>query len=108
MTFDIEGLRRSIADGERPLRVTTHAQVEAFKEGLQLADLRHVFETGKVIEEYEGGRALVYGWPRTVGLPVHVVIEAAPEEVVLVTAYVPDESEWIGYSRRRRRKGQRE
>ena len=59
MTSDIEGLRRSESDGERPLRMTIHAQVEA-----------------------------------------------AQEEVVLVTAYVPDESEWIGYSRRRRRKGQ--
>ena len=104
MTLDIEGLRRSIADGERPLRITTHAQVEAFKDGLRLVDLRHVFETGRVIEEYERGRALVFGWPRTIRLPVHVVVEAAPEEVVLVTAYVPDESEWIGYSRRRRPK----
>jgi hypothetical protein len=107
MTFDIQGLRHSVANGERPLRLTTHAHVEAFKEGLQLADLRRVFETGKVIEEYEGGRALVYGWAQTVYLPIHLVIEAAPEEIVLVTAYVPDDSEWIGYSRRRRRKGRK-
>ena len=85
MTFDIQGLRHSVANGERPLRLTTHAHVEAFKEGLQLADLRRVFETGKVIEEYEGGRALVYGWAQTVYLPIHLVIEAAPEEIVLVT-----------------------
>jgi hypothetical protein len=104
MTLDIEGLRRSVAEGERPLRVTTHAQVEAFKEGLQLADLRHIFETGAVVEEYEGGRALLYGWAVTAHLPVHVAIEAALEEVVLITAYVPDSSEWIGYSRRRRRR----
>jgi hypothetical protein len=104
VAFDIQGLRRSVLEGERPLRVTTHAQVEAFKEGLQLPDLRHVFETGTVIEEYEEERALLYGWAVSVRLPVHLVIEAAPEEVVLITAYVPDSSQWIGYSRRRRRR----
>ena len=104
VSVDIEGLRRSVAEGERPLRITTHAQVEAFKEGLQLADLRHVFEIGAVIEEYGRERALLYGWAVTVHLPVHLVIEEAPEEVVLITAYIPDRSEWIGYSRRRKRR----
>jgi hypothetical protein len=107
VTFDVEGLRRSVAEDERPLRITTHAQVEAFNEGLQLTDLRHVFETGSVIEEYDGARALLYGWAVTVHIPVHLVVEVAPEEVVLITAYVPDDSEWIGYSRRRRRKGRK-
>jgi len=100
--IDIRDLRRSVAEGERLLRVTTHAQVEAFKEGLQLADLRHIFETGKVIEEYERDRALLYGWAVTAHLPVHLVIEIAPEEIVLITTYIPDASEWIGYTRRRR------
>jgi hypothetical protein len=57
---DIEKLRRSISDGTLLLRITTHAQVEAFKDGLSLADLRHVFENGRAIEEYEH-RVLLYG-----------------------------------------------
>lgn len=45
-----------------PLRITTHAQVEAFKDGLTLADLRAIFQTGMIIEDYpEQDRALVVG-----------------------------------------------
>ena len=101
--FDTEGIRRLLAAGERPLRITTHAQVEALKEGLQLDDLRHVLETGKLIEEYEGDRGLLYGWAVTIRLPIHLVVEVAEDEVVVITAYVPDPSDWIGYTRRRRR-----
>lgn len=42
--MDIERLRSQVASDEKPLRVTTHAQVEAAKDGLLLADLRFVFE----------------------------------------------------------------
>ena len=104
MAFDLEGLRRSVAEGERPLRVTTHGQVEAIKEGLELADLRRVFESGTVIEEHEDDRVLLYGWASSVRLPVHLVVEASSNEVVFITAYVPDDAEWIGYTRRRRRR----
>jgi len=99
---DIEALRHAVARGDRPLRVTTHAQVEAFKDGLALTDLRHVFEEGRIIEEYDGDRALLFGWAVSAHLPVHVVIEAGPDEVVIVTAYVPDDALWIGYTERRR------
>ena len=40
--MDIERLRSQVASGEKPLRITTHAQVEAAKDGLLLADLRIV------------------------------------------------------------------
>lgn len=51
--FDIDQLRRDVSKGVRPLQITTHAQVEAFKDGLLLSDLRLVFETGEVIELYQ-------------------------------------------------------
>jgi hypothetical protein len=104
MEVDVESLRRSVARGARPLRVTTHAQVEAFKGGLVLSDLHHVFEHRRVIEQYEEGRVLVYGQAVTARMPVHIVVQDAPDEVVIVTAYVPDRSEWIGYARRRKRR----
>jgi hypothetical protein len=101
--LDIESLRRSVSEGARLLRITTHAQVEAFKDGLQLEDLRRVFETGQVIEEYQRRRALVYGRSSTESLPAHIVVEEAQGEVVIVTAYIPSDAEWIGYTKRRKK-----
>ena len=103
MPIDIVALRLAVAAGETPLRITAHAQVEAFKDGLTLADLRRVFEEGRIIETYDRDRALLFGWAVSARLPVHVVIEAPPEEVVVVTAYIPDDAEWIGYTERRKR-----
>jgi len=37
--LDIEQLRKDVATGKRPLRITSHAQMEAFKDGLALIDL---------------------------------------------------------------------
>jgi hypothetical protein len=51
-SFNIDQLRQDVASGKRALRITTHAQIEAFKDGLLLKDLRHVFEQGEVIEIY--------------------------------------------------------
>jgi len=42
--FDLEKLRTDVANGLRPLRITSHTQVEAFKDGLALADLCYTFE----------------------------------------------------------------
>jgi folate-binding Fe-S cluster repair protein YgfZ len=103
VSLDIDALRRSITEGARLLRITSHAQVEASKDGLLLADLRHVFETGVVIESYAEARALVYGRAMTEDLPVHVVVEEAPDEVVIVTVYIPSDSDWIGYTKRRKK-----
>ncbi len=48
--FDLEKLRIDVTKGLRPLRITTHAQVEAFKDGLILADWRYTFEHGELID----------------------------------------------------------
>ena len=50
--FEIDKLREDVASGIRPLRITSHAQIEAFKDGLLLKDLRYVFERGEIIELY--------------------------------------------------------
>lgn|GEM_PF-843524 len=103
--FDIEKLRADVASGKRSLRITSHAQVEAFKDGLLLADLRYVFEYGQVIEIYpDDNRGLLYEKPPEHGLPVHIVVEDTPKEGVIVTAYIPDKSQWIRDSQRRGRK----
>ena len=101
----METLRRALAHGEKRLRITTHAQVEGFKDGLTLEDLRLVLETGRVIESYpERNRLLVFGQSAAAALPVYIVVEEGDNEVVVVSSYVPDPNEWVGYVKRRRKR----
>jgi hypothetical protein len=103
--LDLEALRGTLASGQKRLRITTHAQVEAFKDGLDLEDLRRVLELGRAIEDYpERSRILLFG--RTLGaeIPVHIIVEVGEGEVVIVSSYVPDSREWIRYVRRRRKR----
>lgn len=101
--FNIAKLRQDVARGKRFLRITTHAQIEAFKDGLLLADLRYIFEYGEVIEIYpDERRGLLYANSPEYGLPVHIVVEDTPTEGVVVTAYVPDKSKWIANRKRRK------
>ena len=94
--FDLEKLRIDITTGLRPLRITTHAQVEAFKDGLTLADLRYTFEHGALIEAYpDENRGLLYANVPTIAMAVHIVLEDTPTQGVIVTAYVPDRRLWI-------------
>lgn len=104
--LDLEQLRRDVRSGRRPLRITSHAQIEAFKDGLRLSDLRYAFVQGEAIETYpEDRRWLLFARLDEVDVPVHIVVEDTPDEGVIVTAYVPDSRQWI--ADRRRRKGKR-
>ena len=77
--------------------------MEAFKDGLLLADLRYVFEYGKVIELYpDDNRGLLYAIIPEYGTPTHVVIEDTQDEGVIITAYVPDRRKWTANKHRRR------
>ena len=101
--FDIEQLRRDVALGTRPLRITTHAQIEAFKDGLLLADLRHTFENGEIIEIYpEENRGLLHAKAPEFNIPVHIVVEDTLAEGVIITAYVPDKRLWTADKRRKK------
>jgi len=101
--MDIEQIRADVAGKKKALRITTHAQIEAAKDGLLLADLKNVFDHGRVIEQYPADkRALLYAKTEAGQLPVHVVVETDEDEVVIVTAYIPDPAMWIGNVRRRR------
>lgn len=101
-SFNIDKLRKDVASGKRVLRITTHAQIEAFKDGLLLKHLRDVFDQGEVIELYpDDNRGLLYAEIVEYDLPVHIVVEDTPEEGVVVTAYVPDKGKWIADKRRR-------
>ncbi len=106
--FKLDELRADVASGKRPLRITSHAQMEAFKDGLLLMDLRYTFENGEVIEVYpDDNRALLYADLPQYNLPVHIVVKDTPKEGIIVTAYIPDRGRWIANKRRRKRRGKR-
>ncbi|MCE7983858.1 MAG: DUF4258 domain-containing protein [Caldilinea sp. CFX5] len=101
--FNLELLRSDIQRGKRKLRITTHAQMEAFKDGLLLADLRYVFEHGKVIELYpDDNRGLLYAIIPEHGAPAHIVVEDTQFEGVIITAYIPDRRKWTANKHRRK------
>ena len=78
-------------------------QPEAFKDGVLLADLRHVFEHGEVIETYpDDVRGLLYAQLLDPVMPIHIVVEETPDEGVIITAYIPDKRRWIRDRKRRK------
>jgi hypothetical protein len=77
--------------------------IEAVKDGLSPRDIKNIILTGKIIESYpERERHLIYGvLPNDI--PVHVVVDYSDnEQIVAVTAYIPDEKEWIAFQKRKR------
>lgn len=70
------------------------------------AEVREVVEQGEAIEEYpedlRGASGLMMGWTTT-GRCLHVVCSPKEEYLAIVTAYLPDPSEWDEAFRRRRR-----
>ncbi len=105
--MDLPGLRRLLKEARITVRLTTHARVEAIKDGLTEADLRSTLEQGEEIEDYpDRVRALLLGWTKE-QFPCHIVIEwkKGNSQVVIVSAYIPERREWYpDWKRRRRRK----
>jgi len=78
-----------------------------FERHILVSDVRRVLETGDTISDYREDRPLpsrlVLGWVS--GKPIHVVAADDPDSdiTIVVTAYVPDLSQWHPDFRRRRR-----
>lgn len=82
-----------------------HAITESFKDGLSVSDLLYVVLYGEIIEEYpDRQRCLIYAMcPNSI--PVHVVVDYSwQDEIQIVTAYIPDDREWISFRVRRKRR----
>ena len=77
------------------LRVSLHALIEAYKDGLSSKDVVHAIWNGEVIERYpERNRVLIKG-PTTSSIPLHIVCDYADrEEIVAVTVYIPSRDTW--------------
>lgn len=93
-------------NGER-ITLRTHAIRQIFERGLLLDDVLFVVRSGEAIERYGDAypfpSRLVLGF--AAGRPLHVVVaeHATANELIVVTVYEPDPSEWSPDFRRRLR-----
>lgn len=79
-----------------PLIFRVHAVERMAQRSIGVEDVRHVLETGEIIEDYPGDlpypSALVLGWMQN--RPLHVVAATAPEARIIITVYEPDPARW--------------
>ncbi len=94
-------------DSDR-IRVTDHADFEAFEDNLTFDEISHSVLHGEVIEDYPEDRpypsCLIYG--HTVnGEPVHSVwaYDRDLRFAILITTYRPDPERWLNWRVRRPR-----
>ncbi len=106
--MNLKRVRQLLAQGKARLRFADHAVIEARKDGLVGEDLENALTKGEILEDY-GSRALLLSFTEEDRLPCHVVLEYTPgtQEVVIVTAYIPDAKEWEPDWKRRRRRRRR-
>ncbi len=61
------------------------------------ADVRKVIEKGEIIENYpedtRGHSCLILGWGKD-GRPIHIVCAPKDDYLAIITAYIPDETQW--------------
>ena len=102
--MEIEGIRDKI--NKREYRFSDHAVKKMIKRSIDRAEIEEAVLSGEIIEEYPDDKyspsCLVYGRARS-GRHLHVQL-SIPPTVVIITAYDPDESEWIDYRVRRKKK----
>jgi len=69
-------------------------------------EVRNVILKGRLIEDYPDdrrGHSCLFLGLGDEGRPIHVVCAPQPEYLAIVTAYLPDPSEWThGFSKRSR------
>jgi len=69
-----------------------------FERKISADEVRYVLETGEAIEEYPDDTPypsrLIMGWYK--GRPIHVVAanNSLDKEIIIITVYEPDPSEW--------------
>ena len=97
----IEGIRDKISIGE--YRFSDHAVKRMIKRSIDRMEIVETVLSGEIIEEYPDDKyspsCLIYGKTKA-GRNLHVQI-SLPPSVVIITAYEPDETEWIDYKVRR-------
>ena len=102
--MELKELRDKISRGE--YRYSDHAVKRMIRRSIDRAEIEEAVLSGEIIEEYPDDKyspsCLVYGRVRS-GRHLHVQL-SIPPTVVIITAYDPDETEWIDYRVRRKKK----
>jgi hypothetical protein len=97
----IDGVRAKINAGE--YRFSDHAVKRMMKRSIDRSEIVEAILSGEVIEEYLDDKyspsCLIYGKSKA-GRRLHVHL-SLPPAIVVITAYEPDETEWIDYRVRR-------
>ena len=84
-----------------------HAVQRMFQRHVTVEDVRHVLETGELLETYPNDQPypsrLVVGW--CASRPLHLVVaqNVAQDETIVITVYEPDPLFWDASFKRRRR-----
>jgi hypothetical protein len=101
--MEIEGIRVKIGIAE--YRFSDHAVKRMIKRSIDRMAIEQAVLSGEIIEEYPDDKyspsCLIYGKTKA-GRNLHVQI-SLPPSVVIITAYEPDETEWIDYRVRRKK-----
>jgi hypothetical protein len=101
--MEIDGIRVKINRGE--YRFSDHAVKGMIKRNIERIEIEEAVRVGDIIEEYPDDKyspsCLIYGRTKS-GRHLHIQL-SIPPTVVIITAYEPDESEWIDYRVRRKK-----
>ena len=79
------------------IRFSNHGLREAHKESLRANEIFHAIFHGEILEHYRRRRRLLIVGPvPRLDLPIHVVCDYSdPQEIVVITVYVPDKPRWV-------------
>jgi hypothetical protein len=101
--MEIEEIRVKITVEE--YRFSDHAVKRMIKRNIERIEIEEAVITGEIIEEYPDDKyspsCLIYGRTKS-NRHLHVQV-SIPPTVVIITAYEPDESEWINNRVRRKK-----
>ncbi|MCJ7483860.1 MAG: DUF4258 domain-containing protein [Thermodesulfovibrionales bacterium] len=99
----IEGIGDKMGIGE--YRFFDHAVKRMIRRLIDRVEIEDAVLTGEIIEEYPDDKyspsCLIYGRSKS-GRHLHVQL-SLPPTVVIITAYDPDETEWIDFRVRRKK-----
>jgi len=105
--MDINEIRRKVGSGKYIISFTHTEKLRARK--IEAAELEQAICRGEIIEPYpddqRGPSCLILGYADN-GRPLHAVCgKLYEEEILIITAYEPDASEWIEGLRIRKKGG---
>lgn len=99
--MEIDAVRAKIVSGE--YRFSDHAVKRMIKRSISRIEIEEAVLFGEIIEEYPDDKyspsCLIYGMSKA-GRHLHVQL-SFPPAVAVITAYDPDETEWVDYRVRR-------